>query len=103
MKLLSIIVVLIFLFAGCNSSILDDPSTVINYSLVQRSWVKITVENNYNTVVATLVDTIKNAGYYSANYNSSSLAEGVYYYNLEIKGVQGGSETKITRIMLLVK
>jgi len=93
----------IFFFFGCKSSILDDPSTVINYSIAERSHVKLMVENMYNTIVATLVDQELNAGYYSADFNSDNLAEGIYFFTLEARGLENSSYYKNTKQILLVK
>ncbi len=50
MKLLSLTtLVLVIILFGCKSSILDDPSTIIRYSVPEISMVKLTIENSYNT------------------------------------------------------
>jgi hypothetical protein len=88
---------------GCRSSILDDPSTTIDYQIPEDSHVKMTIENNYNTVVAIPVDQDQSAGYYSVNFNASNLLEGVYYYTLEAKGINNNYYYKSTKHMLLIK
>jgi len=101
MKKYLIIVVALIVF-GCNSSILDDPSTRISYSIPEPSHVKLSVENSYNTLIAILVDDNLPAGSFNANFDSSNLAEGMYFYILEIKP-ENGTETKTVKKMLLVK
>lgn len=103
MKTLVILVLLSFSLIGCRSSILDDPSTQINYTLPQKAHVIITIENNYNTVIATLVDGPMEAGTHSAVYSPQGLLEGVYYYNLEAKGIGNDYYYKIKRQMVIVK
>jgi hypothetical protein len=88
---------------GCKSSILEDPTTVINYSVPQASHVKLTVENSYNTLIATLVDKQQQSGYYAVNMDMSNLPEGIYFYTIECKGINNGYYSKITRQILLVK
>ena len=88
---------------GCKSSILDDPTTSIHYSLAEESYVKLTIENSYNTTVATLVDGVRSAGAHMVNFDSSNLAEGVYFYTIEAKGTNDNSYYKIVKQMLLVK
>jgi len=102
-KIKYIVLLFSFLLISCKSSILDDPSTVINYSIAERSHVKLMVENMYNTIVATLVDQELNAGYYSADFNSDNLAEGIYFYTLEARGLENSSYYKNTKQILLVK
>ena len=92
----------LFLF-GCKSSMLVDPSTSIKYSLPERSHVIITIENSYNTVVKTLIDNEQLPGYYTVSFDSANLAEGVYFYTIECKGIGSDYYYKMTRTMLLVK
>ncbi|MDR3610860.1 MAG: hypothetical protein P4L27_09880 [Ignavibacteriaceae bacterium] len=49
---------------GCRSSILDDPSTMIDYQVPEDSHVKLTIENNYNTIIATLVNKDQSVKYW---------------------------------------
>ncbi len=93
----------LFIFSGCKSSILQDPSTKINFSIPKNCYVKITVENSYNTIIATLVDEQKGAGSYSVDFDSENLAEGIYFYILEARGTDDSSYFKSTKQMLLIK
>ncbi|MFO7447302.1 MAG: hypothetical protein R6W90_13110 [Ignavibacteriaceae bacterium] len=100
--------IILFLFAivtyyGCESSIVDDPATIIKYSIPERSYVKVVVENSYNTVIATLVDGVTQAGVFSANFDVSNLAEGIYFYTIEVKGMETDYYYKTTKYMILVK
>lgn len=92
---------LIFLF-GCNSSILDDPSTIIKYRVEETSHVKLVVLNSYDTKIATLVDEEKPTGIYEVSFSNSNLAEGIYFYTLELKG-ESGNYSKSTKHLLLIK
>lgn len=87
----------------CNSSILDDPSTVISYSIPEPSHVKLTIENSYNTTIATLVDQDRAAGPYQISYSTSNLLEGIYFYTLEVKGLNTQYYSKQTNYLILVK
>lgn len=102
MKIFKLIFISLVLIS-CNSSILDDPSTSINYTVPVKSKVKLTVENSYNTIVATLVDEEQEPGYHNVRFDATNLAEGVYFYTLEMKGINDKSYFKTTRSMLLVK
>jgi len=103
MKKLCLAFLLAIMIAGCKSSILTDPTTTINYSVPVTSHVKLTVENNYNTLIATLVDTVESPGAHRVFFDANSIAEGVYYYTIELKGVNNNFYLKTTKTMLLVK
>lgn len=93
------ITVLIF---GCNSSIVDDPATTIQYSVPEQSHVKLYVENSYDTIIATLVDEVQMAGYYQVSFEINNLAEGIYFYTLKMTG-ESGNVTESTRHIILIK
>lgn len=97
------VILALLLVSGCRSTVLDDPSTIISYSLPQTAHVKLTVENNYNTEIAVLVDADQNPGMYRATFNATGLLEGVYYYTLECKGINNNFYSKVTKYMLLIK
>lgn len=88
---------------GCKSSIVDDPTLNINYSVPEVSLVKLTIENSYSTIIKIPVDNEQNAGMYSVSIDVNDLAEGVYFYTLELKGVNSNYYSKITKNLLLVK
>lgn len=94
---------LIISLSGCNSSILEDPSTTIKYSVAQKSNVKLTVENSYNTLIATLVDREHQPGVYEVSMDMNDLPEGVYFYTIEYKGIENNYYNKISKQMLLLK
>jgi hypothetical protein len=69
----------------------------------EDSHVTLTIENNYNTMIAKLVDQDQSAGYYSVDLSSSNLLAGVYYYTLEARGINNNHYYKSTKKMLLIK
>ena len=96
------LILTVLLLFGCNSSIVDDPSILISFFVPEDSHVRLIVENSYDTLIATLVDEERPAGYYKVSFDASNLAEGIYFYTVELKGVSG-SYTQSTRNMLLIK
>lgn len=102
MKKYLFVIAITVLIIGCNSSIIDDPSTKINFSVPELSQVKLYVENSYDTIVATLVDQVLAAGNYSVNFETNDLAEGIYFYTIEFKP-ENGSQIKMIKQMLLIK
>ncbi len=104
MKLLSLTTLLfVTILFGCKSSIVDDPSLSIRYSVPEKSMVKLTIENSYNTTILTPVYKEQNAGVYSINFDTSNFPEGVYFYTVELKGVNSTYYSKTTKNILLVK
>lgn len=98
-----ILLIIALTIAGCKSSMLVDPTTVIQYSVLERSHVKLTVENSYNTVVATLVDMEQAAGAHRVSFDASGYPEGVYFYTLECTGIENNYYSKITKHLILIK
>lgn len=88
---------------SCQSSELEDPSTVISYSIGEESFVKLQVLNSYDVVVATLINENKPAGFYSVMFRADNLAEGTYYYVLESTSKSTGVYKKIVQLFVLVK
>ncbi|MCE1164778.1 MAG: T9SS type A sorting domain-containing protein [Bacteroidetes bacterium] len=74
-----------------------NPSTQINYALPKDGFAKITVFDILGREVRTLVSEFKKAGYYSVEFDGSSLSSGFYFYKLESNGFVE------TKKMMLVK
>lgn len=81
-----------------------NPTITIGYALPQASQVRLTVYDVLGREVATLVNARQAAGNYTANFNASHLASGIYFYRLEASttGVTAGSFVE-TKKMMLVK
>ncbi|MEJ2617986.1 MAG: pectinesterase family protein, partial [Ignavibacteriaceae bacterium] len=73
-----------------------NPSTTIKYGIPQSSHVKIILYDILGREVATIVNEVKNAGYYTVKFNASSLASGVYFYRIE-----AGNFVQVKKMMLL--
>jgi hypothetical protein len=74
-----------------------NPTTNIKFSLPNTGLVKLIVFDILGREVATLVNEVKSAGNYTADFDASTLSSGVYFYRLE-----SGSFTE-SKKMLLVK
>jgi hypothetical protein len=104
MKIIStLLFLLVMLSLGCNSSILDDPTTLIKYQLPEKSHVKLTVENSYKTLIATLVDEEQSAGGHQVSFATNDLAEGIYFYTLEVNGIESNYYYTVTKYLILLK
>ncbi len=85
-----------------------NPSTVIRYSLPIQSSVSLKIYNILGQQVITLVDEVKDAGYFSVEWHGrnafgSQVASGTYFYRIEAKGVDGGEKFTSLKKLLLLK
>jgi len=60
-----------------------NPTTKINFSVTQKSFVTLKVYNILGKEVAILVNEEKPAGNYKVIFNGSGLASGVYFYKMQ--------------------
>ncbi len=74
-----------------------NPTTTISYSIAEAGNVELKVFDILGNEVTTLVNEMKAPGNYSVVFNASSLASGVYIYNLRT------SNSIITKKMVLMK
>jgi hypothetical protein len=80
-----------------------NPSTIIRYALPFSSSVKIEVYNMLGQKVRELLNGQKKAGYYEVNFNTTGLSSGVYFYMIYAQSVDGKSEFRDTKKMVLLK
>jgi hypothetical protein len=73
-----------------------NPSTKIQYAIPRAGDVSIVVYDIVGRQVATLVNEFKNPGLYTADFNASSLASGVYFYR-----IKAGDFTDTKKILLV--
>jgi hypothetical protein len=59
-----------------------NPATKISYDLPLDGKVSLKLYDMIGREVATLVNEVQTAGYYSVNFNGSSLSSGVYFYTI---------------------
>ncbi|MBN2000611.1 choice-of-anchor D domain-containing protein [candidate division KSB1 bacterium] len=60
-----------------------NPETVISYSIVSMAKVRLIIYDVLGREVVTLVDEVKQPGFYSAIFSGSNLSSGIYFYRLE--------------------
>jgi len=73
-----------------------NPNTLINYTLAEKSDVTLKVYDVLGKEVATLVNTVKDAGSHEVKFDASSLSSGLYIYT-----IQAGSFTASKKMTLL--
>ncbi len=73
-----------------------NPTTTINWQLPVSSHVSIKVYDLIGKEVATLVNEVREAGYYKTEFNATSFASGIYIYRL-----QAGMYVAVKKMILL--
>ena len=81
-----------------------NPTTVINYSVPEATFVTIKVYDLLGREVKTLVNEDKVAGNYSMQFNGSNLASGIYFYRMEADPSTGSGQGFMqTKKLVLLK
>jgi len=78
-----------------------NPETVISYQLPNISKVEIKVYDILGNEISTLVNELKEAGFYKLNFNGSNLSSGVYFYRIYAKELNGKDFTQIKKMMVV--
>ncbi len=73
-----------------------NPSTTISYQLPVNGHISLKVYDAIGREVATLVNEVKDAGSYSAQFDGSKLASGIYFTRL-----QSGDKVQLKKMMLV--
>jgi hypothetical protein len=77
------------------------PTTTIHYQILNAGHVTIKVYDMLGREVATLVDGVKEVGYYSATFDCAKLASGVYIMRLVASSQEGKSFVQTKKILML--
>lgn len=80
-----------------------NPATSIRYTIPKESSVNISVYNSLGERVATLVDKIVSPGVYEKMWNASRYASGAYFYVMNISSMDGTSQLRFSKKMILLK
>lgn len=73
-----------------------NPATRINYALPKQAFVTLKIYDITGREIKVLANEFKHAGYYTVDFNGSSLASGVYFYR-----IQSGDFVQSKRMVLL--
>jgi hypothetical protein len=63
-----------------------NPTTTIRFALPKTSNVQLEIYNILGQRVVTLVNEVREAGYYNELFNANNIASGVYFYRLQAEG-----------------
>lgn len=78
-----------------------NPSTIINFSVPEKSEVTIKIYSSLGEFIGTLVNDTKDAGFYKVEFDASKLASGTYIY--QMTSVGSGSKFVDTKKMIFIK
>lgn len=73
-----------------------NPTTLISYTIPQRSEVNIKVYNITGQEVADLVNEVKDPGTYKAEFDAGNLSSGIYFYK-----ITAGRYSAVRKMMLI--
>jgi hypothetical protein len=73
-----------------------NPMTKINFALPKQGFVTLKIYDIIGREIKTLVNEVKQTGYYTVDFNGSSLASGVYFYR-----IQSGDFISVKRMVLI--
>ena len=73
-----------------------NPVTKINFALPKQGFVTLKIYDIAGREIKTLVNEFKQIGYYSVDFNGSSLSSGVYFYK-----IQSGNFVSVKRMVLI--
>ncbi len=84
-----------------------NPTTKIEFSLPEKSDVRLSIYNSLGEKVSTLINEIKESGYHSVEWNAESteggLPSGLYIYRIEVNSINGNNRFVAAKKMLLLK
>jgi hypothetical protein len=78
-----------------------NPNTLINYQLPVASNITLKVFDMLGREIATLVNGMKEAGYYTASFDASTVTSGVYFAQITGQGKNGQSFQKMIKMLLM--
>lgn len=73
-----------------------NPSTRISYAVKDPSYVRLVVYDQLGKEVKTLVNQMKDPGYYDVTFDSKEQATGLYFYKIQI-----GKYTEVKKMLLM--
>jgi hypothetical protein len=79
-----------------------NPTTTIRYQIADARLVTLKIYDVLGREVATLVNEIKQPGYYSLQWNGSNIGSGLYFYRLEARQTAGGQAGTFTETKKLI-
>ncbi len=73
-----------------------NPSTTINFEIPNANFVSLKIYDTNGREISSLLNELKNAGYYSVKFNAANLSSGIYFYK-----IQAGGFSAVKKLMLV--
>ena len=78
-----------------------NPATTIRFALPMNAKVNIKLYNTLGQEVANILNSDLSAGVHETTFNASNLSSGVYFYKLEVHGIDGSNFISTKRMLLM--
>lgn len=78
-----------------------NPETMISFNLPVTSDINVTVYNLLGQIVDVVADARFDAGKHNIVFNGAALTSGVYFYEVNAKGIDGSLSNSVKKMMLL--
>ena len=78
-----------------------NPSTIIRFALPMNARVNINLYNTLGQEVTNILNSDFDAGVHETTFNASNISSGVYFYRLEVHGIDGSNFTSTKRMLLM--
>lgn len=78
-----------------------NPTTTINYTIPEDGIVTLKVYDALGKEVRHLIGEEQEVGYYKVEFNAEGLSSGMYFYKLNLKGVNGGIFNSTMKMMII--
>ena len=80
-----------------------NPATMISFSLLKESNVKITIFNVLGQMVKEFDLNVNSEGFHQFEWNASNVASGIYFYSIHANPTDGSNEFNAVKKMILLK
>ena len=77
-----------------------NPSTRITFNLAVNSDVSLKIFDVLGQEVANLISANLNAGVHDIDFDASGINSGVYFYKIEVNGIDGSTFTDVKKMIL---
>lgn len=78
-----------------------NPNTTIKYTIAEKGFIRLTIYNSLGEEVSNLVNSNRDKGSYTVNFNGNGLNSGIYFYKLTYKNKNGNNFTDTKKLILL--
>lgn len=80
-----------------------NPSTTIRYSILEKSYVKLSIFNSIGQKIHDMVNSVQDMGFHEINWNAEDMSSGIYFLSLRATSVNGERNFYAVKKMILIK